>query len=61
MALEEEDGRFRVVIRDGAGHAVSERTCGSEEEALAFVSTVRQHIRWLSEAKFREYYGPPVT
>jgi len=50
------DGGWKVTIRDPEGTAVSERACGSEEEARTYASTVRQHIYWLSERKFRSYY-----
>ena len=42
---------------DPAGTDVSVRACGDEVEALTYASTVRQHLEWLSEAKFREYYA----
>jgi hypothetical protein len=32
------------------------RACRDEAEAQTFASTVRQHIVWLSEARFREIY-----
>ena len=41
---------------DPQGAAVFERSCGTEEEARTFASTVEQHIAWLSEEKFRRYY-----
>jgi len=50
---------WRVVIVDAAAHEVSSRACGSEAEARTYASTVRQHIEWLSEPKFREYYRIP--
>ncbi|CAN5177264.1 hypothetical protein BH20ACT24_BH20ACT24_02110 [soil metagenome] len=45
-----------VYIMDPEGDVVSTRACGSETEARTFVSTVRQHLYWLSPEKFREYY-----
>jgi hypothetical protein len=45
-----------VVILDPAGVEVLRRACRSESEARTFGSTVRQHVSWLSEEKFREYY-----
>ena len=51
-----DDSGWRVVIVDPAGKTVSERTCGHEAEARTYASTVRQHIYWLSEGKFRQYY-----
>ena len=50
-----EDG-WQVTILDPRGTPVSERACASEEEARTYASTVRQHIYWLSEPKFRSYY-----
>ncbi len=42
-----------------AGDEVSSRVCRDEAEAEAYASTLRQHIEWLSEPKFREYYRLP--
>ena len=53
-----EDG-WSVAIVDPGGADVSTRACRDESEALTYASTVRQHIYWLSEAKFREYYRLP--
>ena len=50
---------WKVEILDGAGRPVFERPCSSEEEARTFVSTVEQHLGWLSEEKFRRYYRLP--
>jgi hypothetical protein len=50
---------WRVLILDPTGQSVSERTCGHEAEARTYASTVRQHIYWLSEGKFRQYYRLP--
>ena len=47
---------WRVAILDPSGGVVSERACGDHLEARTYASTVRQHIYWLSEEKFREYY-----
>jgi hypothetical protein len=68
-AAEVEAGnRFSVEVRDGEGNEwsvsildpdrreVAVRACRDETEALTFASTVRQHIAWLSEARFREIY-----
>jgi hypothetical protein len=49
-------GGWEVQILDPDGHAVWSRPCGDESEARTFASTVKQHIYWLSPAKFREYY-----
>ena len=41
----------------GPGGAVEfVRACPDETDARTFASTVQQHIYWLSEPKFREYY-----
>jgi hypothetical protein len=45
-----------VVILDPEGSEVWRRACRTESEARTFGSTVRQHVYWLSEEKFREYY-----
>ena len=50
---------WRVVIVDPAGQEASERPCRHETEAQAYASTVRQHIYWLSEPKFRRQYRLP--
>lgn len=50
------DRGWDVVIVDPDGGVVSTRPCDGESEARTFASTVRQHIYWLSEEKFREYY-----
>jgi hypothetical protein len=47
---------WSVSILDPEGREVAVRACRDETEALAFASTVRQHIAWLSEARFREIY-----
>lgn len=41
------------------GIDVSTRACADETEAWTYASTVRQHVYWLSEDKFREYYALP--
>lgn len=46
-------------ILDPSGGEVSSRACRDEAEARTYESTVRQHIGWLSETKFREYYRLP--
>lgn len=45
-----------MAIVDPVGREMISRACRDEEEARTYASTVRQHIGWLSEAKFREYY-----
>ena len=51
-----QNGGWTVAILDPAGREVSTRACRDETEAWTFASTVRQHIYWLSQTKFREYY-----
>jgi len=50
------DRGWEVEILDPEGRVVSSRACAADGEARTFASTVRQHIYWLSEEKFREYY-----
>jgi hypothetical protein len=50
------EGTWRVAILDPRGEVVAERACRDGAEARTYASTVRQHIYWLSPAKFREYY-----
>ena len=63
-AVREAEGAqgWDVVILDPEGSEVWRRACRSESEARTFGSTVRQHVYWLSEEKFREYYrlGQPA-
>jgi hypothetical protein len=47
---------WSVAIVDPSGLEVWTRACHGETDARTFASTVRQHIYWLSETKFREYY-----
>jgi hypothetical protein len=47
---------WSVAIFDPEGREVAVRACRDESEARTFASTVRQHIAWLSEARFREIY-----
>jgi len=47
---------WSVAILDPQGREVAVRACRDETEARTFASTVRQHIAWLSEARFREIY-----
>ena len=56
VRIERAGNGWLVVIHDGQGAAVSQRACGDGVEARTYASTVRQHISWLSEEKFREYY-----
>ena len=48
--------RWSVAIFDPEGREIALRACRDETEARTFASTVRQHIAWLSEARFREIY-----
>ena len=58
--------RFTVDVRDASGWSVAivgrdgrdafVRACRDEAEAQSFASTVRQHIGWLSEDRFRDIY-----
>jgi hypothetical protein len=50
------DQGWEVAIVDPAGKPVWARACGSESEARTLASTIRQHVYWLSEPKFRQYY-----
>ncbi len=59
VLVEESGPAWHVVIRDPDGVTVSERACHDAAEARTYASTVRQHIYWLSEPKFREYYRLP--
>jgi hypothetical protein len=47
---------WSVAILDPVGREVAVRACRDETEARTFASTVRQHIAWLSEARFGEIY-----
>ena len=60
VRVEDRDGSaWRVVITDPAGGDVDDRACSDEAEARTYASTVRQHIYWLTEEKFRQYYRLP--
>jgi hypothetical protein len=48
--------RWSVAILDPEGRGIALRACRGETEARTYASTVRQHIAWLSEARFREIY-----
>ena len=48
--------RWSVAIVDPDGNEAAVRACRDETEARAFASTVRQHVGWLSEERFREIY-----
>ena len=55
--MADDGGTWRVEIVDATGAVRSSRPCRDEVEARTYASTVRQHIGWLSEGKFREYYA----
>lgn len=59
VAVERRDDGWRAVVRDAEGARVLDRACATQEEARTFASTVEQHLRWLSEDRFREYYRLP--
>jgi hypothetical protein len=56
VQVREGKGSWSVAIVDPQGREVSVRACRDETEAGTFASTVRQHIAWLSEPRFREIY-----
>lgn len=56
VELRDGDEGWRVAIVAADGEVVSERACRDGAEARTYASTVRQHLYWLSEEKFREYY-----
>ena len=56
VRVREGQGSWSVAIVDPRGREVSVRACRDEPEAETFASTVRQHIAWLSEPRFREIY-----
>ena len=56
VRVRESKGSWNVAIVDPRGREVSVRACRDEIEARTFASTVRQHIAWLSEPRFREIY-----
>lgn len=49
-------GGWEVQIVSPSGAVEWARPCADEEEARTFASTVQQHVYWLSEEKFRDYY-----
>jgi hypothetical protein len=52
-----DDAGWSAAIVDPDGTAVDVRACRDETEARIYASTVRQHAEWLSEERFRQYYG----
>jgi hypothetical protein len=59
VRVHEGKGSWSVAIVDPQDREVSVRACRDETEAGTFASTVRQHIDWLSEPRFREIYRLP--
>lgn len=59
VRLEDGPSGWLALIVDPGGRPVSERACSDEAEARLYVSTVEQHIGWLSEEQFRRYYRLP--
>jgi hypothetical protein len=55
----ETTGGWEVRIADSIGTVAWTRHCADETEARTFASTVQQHVYWLSEEKFRQYYRLP--
>jgi hypothetical protein len=61
VRVDRRDGGWRVRIFAPDGTEVSERPCADEAEARTYASTVRQHVYWLSEERFRQYYRLPES
>jgi hypothetical protein len=59
VATRRDEGGWRVTIVEPDGREASSRWCADEVEARTYASTVRQHLEWLSEEKFRAYYSIP--
>ena len=59
VRVQEETAGWRVAILDPTGSVVADRACADEAEARVYASTVRQHVHWLSEERFRQYYRLP--
>ena len=56
VRVERDDEGWRAVITGPDGKEALERRFEGEEEARLYASTVEQHLGWLSEARFRQYY-----
>jgi hypothetical protein len=56
VELHEAERGWEVRILDPSGAVAWTRSCAGEADARTLASTVRQHVYWLSAAKFREYY-----
>jgi hypothetical protein len=61
VRVDNEAAGWSVRILDPRGREVSTRACADEAEARIHASTVRQHIYWLSEGKFQQYYRLPES
>ncbi len=61
VRVDRENSGWSVRILDPGGTQVAERACADEAEARTFASTVRQHVYWLSEERFRQYYRLPES
>jgi hypothetical protein len=59
VLMDRGDHGWRVIIIDPGGRPAAERACSDETEARTYASTVRQHVYWLSEPRFRQYYRLP--
>jgi hypothetical protein len=51
------DASWHVDIVDADDRVVGGRSCADAADARTYASTVRQHLYWLSSARFRRYYG----
>ncbi len=56
VRVERDDEGWRAVITGPEGEEALERPFEAEDQARLFASTVEQHLGWLSEARFRQYY-----
>ncbi len=56
VGVRRDERGWTVAIASPEGSEVATRACRDEAEASTYASTVRQHIGWLSESKFRAYY-----
>ena len=56
VRVDQGDRGWAVRILQPDGDVAFVRPCVDESEARTFASTVQQHVFWLSEDKFREYY-----
>jgi hypothetical protein len=60
VQVRQADGDWEVVILDPDGAVAWTRRHPDQVQAETLASTVRQHVYWLSPAKFREYYKLPA-